>query len=202
MKTMQKTMAAGLLAGVTMLFMTTTASAFTAKVPMGTSMQSVDGVGSTTVTIAGPKIMELQVYNHNGANNTILDQKDLGSKATAGPYSFVLEKNQNPTAEYGFTGGGFNFQHFVFQVSGAGKTCEVPRWSYMDGKECFNGCPEYTNFNPDTKSGIIIVPVYNLQTRKTEAEYTVYNNLTPLAQQAFMTMYNGGSMMRPIEVNK
>lgn len=178
--------------------------AATALVPQGTQMSTMSGPGNINTTISGSvQLKDLITYNHDGSNNTKYAIEDLGTTNGAGPYNFSLPTSTKATAPYGFTGGGFNFQHFVPEVDKSGKICnDVVRWARINGGDCFNGCPAYMNFNPVTKQGIITVPVHNMQTGNFEAEYTVYGNITPAAQAAFMIMFNGGAIMSPIDVNK
>ncbi len=181
----------------TAISMASIALAATALVPHGTSMNTMTGPGNTTLSISGLKLKSLSVYHHDGRNNTVYSAADLGG-GEQGPYSVVLEKSKNQTALYGFAGDAFNFEHYTMETNDAGKTCEVARWAHITGTECLNGCPAYMGFNPQTKEGIISVPVR--WRGKNVAEYTAYSHLTPAAQKAFMDMVNGKSVMPPIQV--
>ncbi len=185
-------------AGLVLIGMVSIALAATALVPQNTRMKTMAGPGNTTLSISGLQLKSLSVYHHDGRNNTLYSVSDLGGNDNKGPYSVVLEKSKNQTALYGFTGDAFNFEHYTMETNDAGKTCEVARWAHITGAECLNGCPAYMGFNPKTKTGVISVPVR--WRGKNVAEFTVYNNLTPAAQQAFMDMVNGKAIMPPIQV--
>jgi hypothetical protein len=193
----KKYVVSSLLAGVMVAGIVAAASAATALVPQGTTMTTIAGPGNSTATLRGLKIKSLDVYHHDGRNNTRYSSADLAGNATGGPYSLVLESSQEQTAPYGFNGDAFNFTHFATETDAEGATCEVIRWAHITGAECFGGCPSYMGFNPQTKEGIISVPVF--WRGKNVAEFTVYNHLTPAAQKAFMDMYNGKSVMPSIK---